>query len=251
MSHFAVPFPSCPRETDSLADFNACTAQYGAPSGGWGRQYGGKSTPIISRTHSPDGKSMIGVTSDAQCSQLPANLQAGCHWRWQWYAKSRVVCTYNTALNSVSSLIQGRRRRKHLVIFPARGACLWLLTDSVLHAGKSRTSKSIVRRSSPAFLVARQRAFESQACFVETALCGRKVLRFPLLIQHYICMCDPSLLRSKYSHIFNSVNAMVLRPAPTPQLVGVSIAFILSIVVFYYQASPVVASEPAGPSPSQ
>ncbi|TFK87121.1 glycoside hydrolase family 45 protein [Polyporus arcularius HHB13444] len=70
--------------TDSLADFNACTAQYGAPSGGWGRQYGGKSTPIISRTHSPDGKSMIGVTSDAQCSQLPANLQAGCHWRWQW-----------------------------------------------------------------------------------------------------------------------------------------------------------------------
>ncbi|KAI0704442.1 glycoside hydrolase [Cerioporus squamosus] len=48
-----------------VGDFNACTAQYGAPSGGWGRQYGG-------------------VTSDAQCSQLPSNLQAGCHWRWQW-----------------------------------------------------------------------------------------------------------------------------------------------------------------------
>jgi hypothetical protein len=25
-----------------------------------------------------------GVTSDSQCSQLPSNLQAGCHWRWQW-----------------------------------------------------------------------------------------------------------------------------------------------------------------------
>ncbi|KAI0776965.1 RlpA-like double-psi beta-barrel-protein domain-containing protein-containing protein [Trametes elegans] len=25
-----------------------------------------------------------GVTSDAECSQLPSNLPAGCHWRWQW-----------------------------------------------------------------------------------------------------------------------------------------------------------------------
>ncbi|RDB19480.1 putative endoglucanase type K [Hypsizygus marmoreus] len=48
-----------------VGDFNACTAQYGAPAGGWGRQYGG-------------------VTSDSQCSELPSNLQAGCHWRWQW-----------------------------------------------------------------------------------------------------------------------------------------------------------------------
>ncbi|TDL17211.1 glycoside hydrolase [Rickenella mellea] len=48
-----------------VGDFNACTSQYGAPSGGWGRQYGG-------------------VTSDSQCSQLPSNLQAGCHWRWKW-----------------------------------------------------------------------------------------------------------------------------------------------------------------------
>ncbi|OBZ73157.1 putative endoglucanase type K [Grifola frondosa] len=48
-----------------VGDYNACTAQYGAPSGGWGRQYGG-------------------VTSDSQCSELPSNLQAGCHWRWEW-----------------------------------------------------------------------------------------------------------------------------------------------------------------------
>lgn len=27
-----------------------------------------------------------GVTSYAECSQLPSNLQAGCHWRWQWCA---------------------------------------------------------------------------------------------------------------------------------------------------------------------
>ncbi|KAL4248185.1 glycosyl hydrolase 45 (cellulase K) family protein [Abortiporus biennis] len=48
-----------------VGDYNACTAQYGAPSGGWGRQYGG-------------------VSSDAECSQLPSSLQDGCHWRWQW-----------------------------------------------------------------------------------------------------------------------------------------------------------------------
>jgi hypothetical protein len=48
-----------------VGDYNGCSSQYGAPQGGWGRQYGG-------------------VTSDSQCSQLPSNLQAGCHWRWQW-----------------------------------------------------------------------------------------------------------------------------------------------------------------------
>ncbi|KAA1473326.1 glycoside hydrolase [Dentipellis sp. KUC8613] len=48
-----------------VGDYNACTAQYGAPQQGWGRQYGG-------------------VSSDAECSELPSNLQAGCHWRWQW-----------------------------------------------------------------------------------------------------------------------------------------------------------------------
>ncbi|TFY82164.1 hypothetical protein EWM64_g1850 [Hericium alpestre] len=45
--------------------YNACVAQYNAPQQGWGRQYGG-------------------VSSDAECSELPSNLQAGCHWRWKW-----------------------------------------------------------------------------------------------------------------------------------------------------------------------
>jgi hypothetical protein len=33
----------------------------------------------------------IGVSSDSQCDELPSNLQAGCHWRWEWY-----VCLYLT-----------------------------------------------------------------------------------------------------------------------------------------------------------
>ena len=35
-----------------------------------------------------------GVTSDAECSELPSNLQAGCHWRWQWYAQVFYVFTF-------------------------------------------------------------------------------------------------------------------------------------------------------------
>lgn len=48
-----------------VGGLNACTAQYGAPSQGWGAQYGG-------------------VSSDSQCDELPSILQAGCHWRWEW-----------------------------------------------------------------------------------------------------------------------------------------------------------------------
>ncbi|KAF8761971.1 Glycosyl hydrolase family 45 [Rhizoctonia solani] len=43
-----------------------CAAQYGAPSTGWGAQYGG-------------------VSSIAECSQLPSALQAGCQWRFNWF----------------------------------------------------------------------------------------------------------------------------------------------------------------------
>ncbi|KAG9085410.1 hypothetical protein FRC06_003627 [Ceratobasidium sp. 370] len=42
-----------------------CAAQYGNTSG-WGAQYGG-------------------VSSKSQCSQLPAALQAGCNWRFDWF----------------------------------------------------------------------------------------------------------------------------------------------------------------------
>ncbi|KAB5589689.1 putative effector protein/Endo-1,4-beta-D-glucanase [Ceratobasidium theobromae] len=43
-----------------------CAAQYGAPSTGWGAQYGG-------------------VSSRSACSQLPSALQAGCYWRFDWF----------------------------------------------------------------------------------------------------------------------------------------------------------------------
>lgn len=45
--------------------FNGCTAEWGAPSGGWGAQYGGISTNT--------------------CSTFPAALQAGCNWRFDWF----------------------------------------------------------------------------------------------------------------------------------------------------------------------
>ncbi|CAE6409405.1 unnamed protein product [Rhizoctonia solani] len=43
-----------------------CATQYGAPSNGWGNQYGG-------------------VSSRSECSQLPSALQAGCYWRFDWF----------------------------------------------------------------------------------------------------------------------------------------------------------------------
>ncbi|XP_050300226.1 endoglucanase-like isoform X3 [Anthonomus grandis grandis] len=43
-----------------------CQTQWNAPSSGWGQQYGG-------------------VTSDAECDELPTELQAGCHFRFGWY----------------------------------------------------------------------------------------------------------------------------------------------------------------------
>ncbi len=46
-----------------------CTAQWGVAAPGWGAQYGG-------------------ISSDAQCSTLPSALQAGCHWRFQWFANA-------------------------------------------------------------------------------------------------------------------------------------------------------------------
>jgi uncharacterized protein YceK len=46
--------------------FNGCQSQWGAPSDGWGARYGG-------------------VTSKSQCSQLPASLQPGCVWRFDWF----------------------------------------------------------------------------------------------------------------------------------------------------------------------
>lgn len=48
-----------------VGDFNACTNEWGAPAGGWGQQYGG-------------------VSSEAQCAQLPKALQAGCNFRFDW-----------------------------------------------------------------------------------------------------------------------------------------------------------------------
>lgn len=49
--------------------FNGCTAQWGAPSSGWGAQYGG-------------------VSSRANCFDFPTELQAGCLWRFDWFGGS-------------------------------------------------------------------------------------------------------------------------------------------------------------------
>ncbi|KAJ2958807.1 hypothetical protein NQZ79_g5641 [Umbelopsis isabellina] len=46
--------------------FNGCSTQWGAPSTGWGAQYGG-------------------ISSLSDCSSLPSQLQAGCEFRFGWF----------------------------------------------------------------------------------------------------------------------------------------------------------------------
>jgi hypothetical protein len=45
--------------------FDGCTNQFGSSSN-WGAQYGG-------------------VSSRADCDNLPAVLQSGCYWRFDWF----------------------------------------------------------------------------------------------------------------------------------------------------------------------
>nr|BAF57356.1 putative glycosyl hydrolase family45 [uncultured symbiotic protist of Hodotermopsis sjoestedti] len=46
--------------------YNGCTSQYNAGSDGWGSRYGG-------------------VSSRADCSQLPSALQGGCQFHFDWF----------------------------------------------------------------------------------------------------------------------------------------------------------------------
>ncbi|KAJ3035978.1 hypothetical protein HDV00_003272 [Rhizophlyctis rosea] len=59
--HFDLQIPG-----GGVGLFNGCSSQWGASSTGWGATYGG-------------------ISSKDQCSQLPAQLQAGCNWRFGWF----------------------------------------------------------------------------------------------------------------------------------------------------------------------
>jgi len=60
-NHFDLQIPG-----GGVGIFNGCQSQWGAPAGGWGARYGG--------------------VSDANgCKQLPAQLQAGCNFRFGWF----------------------------------------------------------------------------------------------------------------------------------------------------------------------
>lgn len=49
--------------------FNGCTTEWGAPSSGWGAQYGG-------------------ISSETECAAFPSALQPGCDWRFDWFGGS-------------------------------------------------------------------------------------------------------------------------------------------------------------------
>ncbi|KAJ8951883.1 hypothetical protein NQ318_019860 [Aromia moschata] len=60
-NHFDIAIPG-----GGVGYFNiGCSTQWGAPEDGWGERYGG-------------------VTSAEGCKDLPADLQHGCYWRFDW-----------------------------------------------------------------------------------------------------------------------------------------------------------------------
>ncbi|PWN49311.1 hypothetical protein IE53DRAFT_380660 [Violaceomyces palustris] len=109
--------------------FNACSNQWGAPSGGWGAQYGG-------------------VSHISECNALPDELKPGCQWRFEWWGDNptiasieRVQCPkiltdrsqcirdddIHQKVSSVISAATQKRRR---------------LTVSATHSGTSTSSSS-------------------------------------------------------------------------------------------------------------
>ncbi|RDW75644.1 hypothetical protein BP5796_06465 [Coleophoma crateriformis] len=47
--------------------YNGCTEEWGAPSSGWGAQYGG-------------------ISDRSACATFPTALQDGCYWRYDWFS---------------------------------------------------------------------------------------------------------------------------------------------------------------------
>jgi len=60
-NHFDIAIPG-----GGVGIFNACSNQWKAPTDGWGDRYGG-------------------VKTIEECSKLPAKLQDGCKWRFDWF----------------------------------------------------------------------------------------------------------------------------------------------------------------------
>ncbi|KAF3308351.1 hypothetical protein TWF173_001318 [Orbilia oligospora] len=64
-NHFDLAFPG-----SGFGIFDACTRQFpGTPASNWGQRYGG-------------------VSSRSECAGLPSALQAGCNFRFDWFAGS-------------------------------------------------------------------------------------------------------------------------------------------------------------------
>ncbi|KAG9511144.1 hypothetical protein GZH46_00292, partial [Fragariocoptes setiger] len=63
-NHFDIQIPG-----GGVGIFNGCSTQYGTNADGWGARYGG-------------------ISNESQCRNLPAELQAGCHFRFKWFANA-------------------------------------------------------------------------------------------------------------------------------------------------------------------
>jgi hypothetical protein len=114
----------------------------------------------------------LGVSSDSQCSELPSNLQAGCHWRWEWYINFSAKDVIWVSLSFFFSQGWWNRQRMVTLYWFERMKLYWLK----INTGTSNTSKSIVLPSWPASRAATQPASNCQPrrCAVFTRIIGRR-----------------------------------------------------------------------------
>lgn len=59
--HFDIQMPG-----GGVGIFNGCSSQFKSPTDGWGDRYGG-------------------IHKQAECKNLPKELQAGCNFRFNWF----------------------------------------------------------------------------------------------------------------------------------------------------------------------
>ncbi|OCK78297.1 carbohydrate-binding module family 1 protein [Lepidopterella palustris CBS 459.81] len=109
--------------------YNGCTAEFGAPSSGWGQQYGG-------------------ISSRSDCDSFPEKLKAGCYWRFDWFAGAdnpnvnwkKVTCP--KALTDITGCIRNGETPTVGQVATSAATSAAVTTGSPTTSSKSSTSTS-------------------------------------------------------------------------------------------------------------
>jgi hypothetical protein len=113
--------------------FNGCTNEWGAPSAGWGAQYGG-------------------ISDASACDSFPEALKAGCEWRFGWFmgADNPTVSFTQVACPAALTANTGCTRADDGSAAPAPQASGSAVAPSPDVVSSSTTTEESASTSSPA-----------------------------------------------------------------------------------------------------